>query len=177
MTSDPLVHLIACPITITFRDRTYTIPAMNTTEWMRILGGENVDLYDIFPTLAGSEAIEHVEDVIWDELDGSDEVRRLACEIITVAGDRPWWVTVRLVGLLRDDYKLLGGDLALAGIRGDVPLAMWLDCLWSLVLRRIDPKKVTSWVHQVETPPKEWQEETDVEAEERAFMAAMRAVA
>lgn len=45
------------------------------------------------------------------------------------------------------------------------------------MITRVDPKKLTSFTSEIETPPKGLQQELNFDAEEQAFLAAMRAVA
>src|SRR4029450_10961704 len=56
-------------------------------------------------------------------------------------------------------------------------LAGWLDDIWSNIMNHIDPKKKAGWIGEIESPPKGVDAAVDFDAEERAFLNAMKAVA
>jgi len=166
-----------CDIRVTFGEDQYLIPAMTAHQWCQILLGEPFDPYDIFPLLAGREAIVAVEDAIGDDKVPTEDVARVALEIVTIAGDRPWWVTLRILKVAGEVWDRIGGTLVREGVDGRrLPLAAWLDAIWSLLLTYVDPKKSASWVHQMEETPKGWDTALDFDEQEQAFLAAMRSV-
>lgn len=169
--TDLLAHLRPCPIAVEFDGAVYTIPAMDAIEWIVHIDGESPDLYAIFPRLAGEDAIEHVEDALWDERVNSDDVGRVALAAIGAAGDRPWWVVLRLLQAVKSAWDVVHVNRA-AGMS----LAGWLDELWSRVMERIDPKKRAGWVSDITSTPKGWEGEVDFDDEERAFLEAMKSV-
>lgn len=167
--ADILVHLTPCPVIVTVREQDFTIPAVDALGWLRLLLAKPIDLYGIFPILAGSDAIEAVEDALWDEQLTEYDVAVLALEAVAVAADRPWWVVTRLLGSVAPHWSVLHVNNA-AGMS----LAGWLDELWSKTIANMDPKHRASWEHQIDTPPKGWESAVDFNEEEKAFMAAMR---
>jgi len=144
---------------------------MDAVEWMVYLEGEHSDAYAIFPGLAGGDAVAHVEDALWDGVVTSDQIRDLAWEIIGLAADRPWWVALRIIHAAKGAWDVVGVNGAVG-----MSLAGWLDEIWSKIMSSIDPKKKPAWVSDIETPPKGIQVEVDYDAEEVAFLNAMKAV-
>lgn len=169
--SDLVAHLKPLPVQVDFAGVTYTIPAMDAVEWIILIDGPAPDLYEIFPGRAGREAIDAVEDALWEETTTSDEVGKLGLEAIAAAGDRPWWVVLRLINSAKDAWSIVHVNNA-----GGMSLAGWLDELWSKIMERIDPKKINSWISDIESTPKGWEHTVDFDDEERAFLAAMKAV-
>jgi hypothetical protein len=156
-------------VEVSLLGRSFEIPALDAVGWLRILTAKNLDLYDIFPVMAGQDAIELVEDALWDHLATDEEITRIAWDVISTVADRPWWVVLRILASVPDVWDRLHVNNA-AGMS----FAGWLDEVWAKIMNLMDPKRVTSWVASVEAPPKGWETEVDFDAEERAFMAAMR---
>lgn len=167
--SDLILHLVPCPLEVILLDRAFTIPAMDAVDWLRILTIPGLSAYDVFPVLAGPDAVEFVEDVLWDELATDGEITRLGFDVISAAADRPWWVAVRIVASVAEAWDRVHVNQA-AG----ASFAGWLDEVWSRIMSLMDPKRVVGWVGSVEAPPEGWEAEVDFDAQERAFMAAMR---
>jgi hypothetical protein len=151
--SDILAHLRPCPVQVDFLGHAYTIPALDAAQWVALIDGQHPDLYEIFPVLAGPEAVEAVEDALWDGHADEDDVAMVALNALGAAG-------------------------SLVHVNGAVgmSLAGWLDEVWSKVMQHIDPKKRTQWISEVERAPKGLKQEIDFDEEERAFLAAMNAV-
>lgn len=166
-----LAHLRPCPIDVEFEDRVYTIPAMDAVDWIALIDDGLPDLYEVFPALAGADAIEAVEDALWDGRVTTDDVGKVGLAAIGAAGDRPWWVVIRVIVAAKDAWSMVHVNHA-AGMS----LAGWLDEVWSKIMERIDPKKRTSWQAEIENPPKGHESEVNFDAEEQAFLNAMKAV-
>lgn len=169
--SDLLAHLRPCKITVVFLEAEYTIPAMDAVEWIALIDGPHPDLYDIFPKLAGADAVQHVEDALWEELATPDEVGEVALAALAAAADRPWWVVINLIRSAASAWDRVHVNGAVG-----MSLAGWLDEVWSKIMEYIDPKKRTKWISDIETPPKKIAQEMNFDAEEQAFLAAMNAV-
>lgn len=144
---------------------------MDAVGWAVLIEGDNPDLYAIFPVLAGQEAIEHVEDALWERRVTTEQVGNVALEALALNADRPWWVALRILASARQSWDVVHVNRAVG-----MSLAGWLDEIWSNIMRHSDPKKVAGWVSQVESPPKGTVEEIDFDAEEAAFLNAMKAV-
>lgn len=169
--SDLLAHLRPCPIEVLFDGVTYTIEAMDAIEWIVLIDAPHPDLYDIFPTLAGPQAVEHVEDAIWEGRATSDDVGKVALAAVGAAADRPWWLALRIIHAAKGSWDVVHVNRAQG-----MSLAGWLDEVWTQIMAHIDPKKRAAWVHEVETAPRDLVQEIDFDEEERAFLAAMKAV-
>lgn len=169
--SDLLAHLRPCNVEVDFLGTTYTIPAMDAVGWIALIDGQHPDLYEIFPVLAGGQAVAAVEDALWDEQVTRQDVGEVALAAIGAAADRPWWVAVNIVRSAASAWSIVHVNNA-AGMS----LAGWLDEVWSKIMANIDPKKRASWVTEVERPPKGTKQDIDFDAEEQAFLAAMNAV-
>lgn len=144
---------------------------MDAVDWIVHIEGDHPDLYEIFPILAGEQAVKHVEDALWEEAVTYEQVADVALRALTMAADRPWWLALRILACARQAWSIVHVNHA-AGMS----LAGWLDEVWSKILAHSDPKKLAGWVSQMESPPKGVAGETDVDAEEQAFLNAMKAV-
>lgn len=169
--TDLVAHLRPLAVQVDFAGVTYTVPAMDAVDWLILIDGPAPDLYEIFPGRAGREAIDAVEDALWEGSVTSDDVGKLGLEVIAAAGDRPWWVVLRLIHAAKDAWSIVHVNNAVG-----VSLAGWLDQVWSKIMERIDPKKVAGWISEIESTPKGWEGTVDFDDEERAFLAAMNAV-
>lgn len=170
--SDLLLHLRPCPLSVEFEGVVYTIAAMDAIEWVAILDGPTPDAYEIFPMLAGRDAVAHVEDALWEERATLAEVAELGRAAISTAADRPWWEVMNLLGAMKGAW-----DVVHVNDAAGRSLAGWLDEVWSKIMSHIDPKKKAAWINGVQTPPKNVAVEIDFDAEEQAFLNAMKAVA
>jgi hypothetical protein len=170
--SDLLLHLRPCPLTVEFEQVTYTLPAMDAVEWIALIDGPLADAYDIFPTCAGRAAVEHVEDALWEGRVTVADIGKLAREAIGVAADRPWWEVLNLLSSMKGAWDIVHVNSA----KG-MSLAGWLDEVWSKIMAHIDPKKKAAWINDIQAPPKGSDVEIDFDAEEQAFLNAMKAVA
>ena len=169
--SDLLAHLRPCPILVTFEDVTYTVRAMDAVEWVALIDGDHPDLYEVFPVGAGQDAIDRVEDALWEGRVTHDDVGRVGLEALGAAADRPWWVALRILASAKQAWEIVGVNRAVG-----MSLAGWLDEIWFKIMERIDPKKKAAWITDIERAPKGWEGEIDFDDEERAFLNAMNAV-
>lgn len=169
--SDLLAHLRPCKIEVDFLGTTYTIPALDAVEWVALIDGDHPDLYEIFPALAGGEAVEAVEDALWEQAANAQDVADAALYAIGAAADRDWWVAVNIIRSAASAWNIVHVNRA-AGMS----LAGWLDEVWSKIVEHIDPKKRAAWETEVSRPPKNARTEVDFDEEEQAFLAAMNAV-
>lgn len=144
---------------------------MDAVEWIVLLDGPSPDAYEIFPMLAGADAVAHVEEAMWEGRVTSADIAKLGQEAITTAADRPWYVVMNLLASVKDAWSVVHVNSAVG-----MSLAGWLDEVWSKTMSHIDPKKKASWVSRIETPPKGTEAVIDFDAEEQAFLNAMNAV-
>lgn len=169
--SDLLSHLTPCEYRIDFHGLVFDFPALDAVGWLRLILAEPFNLYSIFPEKLGPEAIELVEDMLWEERVTMEEVERTGLNVISAASDRPWWTALKLIALARDSWEIVHVNQAVG-----VPLAGWLDQVWTKAVQHCDPTKLTSLRQQLDTPPKGFETEIDFDAEEQAFLNAMKAV-
>lgn len=169
--NDLIGHLTPCEYQVDCAGLVFTIPAMDAIGWLKLLLSEPFDLYAIFPEAAGPQAVEHVENMLWEERITTEDVERIGLELISAVADRPWWVVLRVIHAAQGSWDRLHVNAA-----SGKSLAGWLDEVWMRILSSSDPKKLTAWIHEVETPPKGFEGEVDFDDEERAFLAAMKAV-
>lgn len=169
--SDLVAHLRPCLIDVVFDGAVYTLPALDATEWLCLVEGDRVDLYDIFPILAGQEAIEHVEDALWEGRVTIDDVAKIALAAFGAAADRPWWVANSIIQAAKAAW-----DIVHVHTTPHMSLAGWLDLVWAKMMAHVDPKKRAAFVNDIEKTPKGWEAEVNFDDEGRNFLAAMNAV-
>lgn len=105
--SDLLAHLTPLPVQVTVQGREFTVPALDALGWLAVLTDKHAALYDVFPGMAGHEAIEFVEDLLWDGVLTTKQVDDLAYDVIAAAGDRPWWEILRIIGAATGAWHLV----------------------------------------------------------------------
>lgn len=175
--SNPAIHFVPCDIDIEFDGVTYTITARSALEWMTTLLDERLIPCNIFPILAGGEAVIAVEDAIWDGKATPEQVNDLAMDVVSVAGDRDWWETVRYLNVLHGAWDTIGSSLVARGADpAKMSLAGWVDLIRYICIQHCDPKKLAGFLGQIEAPPKGAAAAVNFDAEEKAFEAAMRSV-
>lgn len=171
--ADPVASLGWVDITVDLLGRSWTIPAMPAAGWLKILWERPFDPDSIFPDLA--DAVAEVEEAILYGQLASDEPTRVACEILEEASGYRWWFTVQLAMAVRAAWPRVGGTLILAGVDpARISLGAWLSAAYACCLDLMDPKKVTQFVNQLNTPPAGFEVELDEERESAAFMAMMQ---
>jgi hypothetical protein len=144
---------------------------MDAVEWVVYIDGPDPDLYEIFPCLAGKDAIAHVEEALWEGRADMDQIAELGRQALATAADRPWWEVMNVLGAVKEAWEIVHVNTA-AGMS----LAGWLDEVWTKVMSHIDPKKRAGWVTSIQAPPKGIKVEINFDAEEQAFLNAMNAV-
>lgn len=143
---------------------------MDAVDWVRIIAVPNLDPYDIFPVLAGPDAVAHVDTCLWEGALTDEQVEKVALQALSMAADRGWWTVLKLLRSVAPHWHVLHVNNA-AGMS----LAGWLDEVWTKTIANMDPKHKAAWEHQITLAPKGWEEEVDFDEEEKAFLAAMNA--
>ena len=131
------------------------IPALCAADWLQVLMNPDLHPDDVFPGMLVEADRAYVEDQLHSgELELLDS-QQLAMEIISMAGGRPWWVTMRMIAVARVSWDALGGDMSKLDpeIR---PLAAWLDHLFILLVRNIDDAKRNMFLMKLEIAPEGW---------------------
>lgn len=149
---------------------TYTIPARDALGWLELL--LQPDLWQIFPGLADRQAADEAVDALWAGRVDVEDVSKISLEVIATVADRPWWQALRIIQVASDAWDIVHVN----NVQGKT-LAGWLDEVWSNILAHTDPKKRAGFISQIEAVPKGWESPLDFNDEEKAFMAAMKAVA
>lgn len=170
---DPLASLRPRSLLVDWDGVTWTVPAVPALSWLEILLAEEIDFEAIFPGLCGEDA---VLDVNWRILSGTlDDLEPVIRDCIEVASGRRWWITLRLMSVLRENWEAVAP--AVAGVPSDrVSLATWLDVAYGVLVERLshDPKYLSEFTSRLVQPPREAAEPINDEVEGNAFLAAMR---
>jgi hypothetical protein len=75
-------------------------------------------------------------------------------DVISAVSARHWWVTLRLIGVAKDRWDVLGADLILRGADPSrLSLSAWLDVLMIVILQNIKSERANSFLMQLEAPP------------------------
>jgi hypothetical protein len=110
-------------------------------------------------------------------LDDAD-ITRLGLDLIEAAGGRPWYISLRLIGVIKDNWGVLGAEILLRGVDATrLSLSAWLDVALLLTIRNMDPKDITMFTAQLEmVPPEEIQagvEPQEMEMSRDQFLSMM----
>ena len=127
---------------------------MPATDWLLILMADAIDPDDVFPGLLSEDDREFVEDLLLAETITVQDLYDTCLDIISEVSARQWWIAMRLVYIARDSWDNLGAEMILTGIDADrISLAAWLDALTALMLKLMEPSKITMFTMQLEAPP------------------------
>jgi hypothetical protein len=75
-------------------------------------------------------------------------------ELIATVAARKWWIALRMIGIVRQNWNVLGPEMIMSGIDPQVlSLAAWLDAMLVILIRAMDPKEVSLFVSRLELPP------------------------
>lgn len=175
LVTDPIASLAPGPYHVTVIGEQFTVPALPAVAWLELLMDEHAALSDFFPGLAGSEAQIAVTQAIIDGFYNQEAERTLVLALIDAAGGRPWWVTVRLCRIVASSWDYLGGEIAMRGVDATrLSLSGWLDAVFHIILRSMDPKEHTKFLMQLELVPAEVAvEQPEPEMEMDAFLSMM----
>ena len=112
-----------------------------------------LDLWDVVPGLC-PELDGPLTKMLLDEEITAEELRQIVLDVIQNVAGRRWWFAMRLIGTIRQSWEVIGGELALAGVRAhEVPLGAWLDAGLLVCIKGMEPDKVTMFMSQLEVPP------------------------
>lgn len=137
---------------------------------MTILMREDVDLEEIFPGLVPGAA-DDVDDALINGSLSFEDLYETCLEILAMASGRKWYVTLRLIGVAKQNWDVIGAELALKGVDANrLALAAWLDAFVIVLIRNMDQTKVNMFLMKLEAPPANVDEpEPEIEAD--AFMS------
>lgn len=157
LVSDPVASFQPWDIDVTFAGHCGVIPAMSAAEWLSVLIRMEDDLFldTIFPDLLESEDQQVANSCLIDGTLGIGEAQDVALQIITSAAGRPWWVALRLIASVTQNWDSLGGEFVYRGVNpSNLSLAGWLDAAQTVIIRGIsDTTKANIFLMRLEEPP------------------------
>lgn len=154
---------------VTVHGQEYEIPAMVAADWLSLLMKEDLDPVDIFTQLLPDS-----ESLLFDGSISVEELYDLITDVVSLVSARHWWVALRLIGLARDSWDVLGARMTLRHIDPtQLSLSAWLDALLLVTLAEMDPKDVTMFTTRLEAVP-ETEEAPELEMSADAFLAMGR---
>lgn len=146
---DPVWSLRPWPVELELAGRVWEFPATPAVSWLSILMEEPLDLDRILIELCprGIELLFNMEldpDVLYQAL----------LDLIATVSARKWWICLRLIHVVRQNWHVMGPEMIMAGVDPQVlSLAAWIDTMTVLLIRAMDPKDVTMFVTKLEMPP------------------------
>lgn len=162
LNKDPIWSLKPWPVIIEVHGQRLEIPALPAVDWLVVLMQDDLNLDDFIDELL-PEA-ENMLDV--SELD-LEELYKICLEVITAASGRSWWIALRLIGVAKDSWHILSGEMLKVDATR-MSLSGWLDVLLLAILNNMDPKDTTMFSMRLEAPPPE----ADVQPEEMEMAAS-----
>lgn len=146
----------------------FEIPALPATDWLQVLMKENVNLEEILMELCPNGA-----GLLFDETLDPEELWDILLNVIEQASGRHWWIAMRLIGVCRDNWNVIGAEMFYRGIDPNVlSLAGWLDAMLLLLIRAMDPKDVTMFTMRLEmVPAGEEPDEDEMEISAEQFLS------
>ena len=146
---DPVWSLKPWPVELELDGEIWEFPAAPAVDWLAILMQEQPDLDQILIDLCPRG----LELLFRDTIEPDLLYRRLLDLIETVAARR-WWIAMRLIGVVRQNWHVLGPEMITSGVDPSVlSLAAWLDTMTVLVIRAMEAKEVGLFVARLELPP------------------------
>lgn len=146
---DPIWSLKPWPVELYLAGQIWDFPALPAVDWLAILMEEQPDLDRILVDLCPRG----LELLFLDTLE-PDVMYRGLLDLIETVSARRWWIALRLIGVVRQNWHVLGPEMITSGVDPEVlSLAAWLDCMTVLVIRAMEPKEVSLFVSRLELPP------------------------
>lgn len=142
------------PVTVTVAGQDFPIAAMPATDWIMAIIGMEDDVLGVLSALLSEEDSEDLLDVMLTGNVDPEDLVNVTMDLVTQVGARPWWVTLRLVGLVRQSWDTIGAELTYRGVDPDrLSFAAWLDVLLLVTMRMMDPKETTMFAMKLEMVP------------------------
>lgn len=137
------------PVELELAGKTYTFPALPASDWLATLMVADLDpdqvILDLCP---GGHAL-----LLDDSVDPDDLYASLLDVIEQVSGRR-WWIALRLIGVIRTNWNVLGAEMFYRHIDPTVlSLSAWLDVMLVITIKAMDPKDVALFTSRLEVPP------------------------
>lgn len=174
--TDPVWSLKPWAIDVELLGHQFVVPEQPAVVWLSALMTEDVDLEQVFPALAGQEAVELVDAALWDGRLDPISLYAMCRDLITMAAGRPWWVAMRLIHSARANWNYIGGEVVIRGIDAThLSLSGWLDAILHVMLRGMERKDQTMFLSRLEVVPEGEQDNgPEMEIEPDAFASMMR---
>jgi hypothetical protein len=142
----PARSLRPAPVVFTVAGVDYEIPALPAADWLVTLMQDWVPddvLIDLVPEGAKVALLLDPEDV-----------EPLVMDLLGEASGRDWWITLRLVAVIQDQWQILGPEMFLQGADPQrLSLAGWLDTMTLVLLRLLPKDSHAMFLSQLEMPP------------------------
>lgn len=146
---DPVWSLKPWPVELELAGEVWEFPAAPAVSWLAILMEEQPDLDRVLLDLCPRGL-----ELLFNDTIEPDVLYRGLLDIIETVSARRWWIAMRLIGVVRQNWHILGAEMIMSGIDPAVlSLAAWLDTMMVLTIRAMEPKDVSLFVSRLELPP------------------------
>ena len=144
---DPVSSLRIHSVILDVAGRDVEIPAMSAADWLTVLMQPDLTLNELL------DVVPDVETIMGEVELGIDEWSDVCLEMISTVSARPWWITMKLVGIAVNSWDNLGAAMLRRVDAEKVSLAAWLTIFLIVVIEALDPKDVTMTLARIEAPP------------------------
>lgn len=146
---DPVWSLKPWPVELELAGQIYEFPAAPAVDWLAVLMEEEPDLDRILIDLC-PQGLE----LVLDQAIDTESLYGSLLDLIATVSARKWWITLRVIHVVRQNWHVLGPEMTMVGIDPQVlSLAAWLDAMMVVLIRAMDPKEVGLFVSRLELPP------------------------
>lgn len=146
---DPVWSLRPWPAELEIRGQIYDFPAVAAVTWLVILMDEQPDLDRVLIELCPSGM-----ELLFNQEVEPEALYSAILDLIATVAARKWWIALRMIAIVRQNWNILGPEMIMSGIDPQVlSLAAWLDAMLVILIRAMDPKEVSLFVSRLELPP------------------------
>lgn len=146
---DPVWSLKPWPTELELGGQVWEFPAVPAVAWLAILMDEQPDMDRILVDLCPRGL-----ELLFNDTIEPDILYRGLLDLIEMVAARRWWIAMRLISVVRQNWHVLGPEMFLAGVDPEVlSLAAWLDIMMVLTIRAMEAKEVSLFVSRLELPP------------------------
>jgi len=129
--------------------KTYTFPAVPAVQWLAQLMQDDLD-----PDQIILELCQDGYELLLDEDLGAEDLYHALLDVIGQVSGRKWWIALRLIGVVKANWNVLGAEMFYRHIDPTVlSLSAWLDVMLVLTIRAMDAKDVSMFTSRLELPP------------------------
>lgn len=176
LVTDPVASFKPWPINVRVGGKTISVPALSAADWLDHLMRVDDTLFldDIFPGLLTEADHDMVMDAYFEGKIQPQDLEDIGFRVIEAASGRHWWVAMRIISVVRENWDTIGGEFALQGVNpSNLSLAGWLDAATLLLIRGMgDNNKINQFFIRLEKAPEGVEtEEPTVDVD--AFMSMM----